>query len=87
MKGDLSSQEALSHDTSLFIVTLCPIAQHNCTLLRVCFDIKATFQSDIYKSEIEALKGLKTGTNGFRVIKLLLQEAAFKIMKLKDGDI
>ncbi len=39
MKGDLSSQEALSHDTSLFIVTLCPIAQLICTLLRVCFDI------------------------------------------------
>lgn len=75
------------HDTSLFIVTLCPLAQLNCTLLRVCFDIKATFQSDIFNSDIEALKGLKTGTKGYRVIKLLLQEAAFKIMKLKDGDI
>lgn len=71
VKGDLSSQEALSHDTSLFIVTLCPMAQPSHTLLRVCFDIKATFQSDICKSDMEALKGLlKTGTKGYRVTKL-----------------
>lgn len=64
----------------MFIVTLSPITQHYYTLLiKVCFDIKNTFQPDICGSDIKALKGGEDLDKGCKVSKLLLWEAVKKL--------